>query len=164
MILEAIVEIPKGSKLKYEHDKETGVLKIDRPISQAIPYNYGYIPSTLCDDKDPLDIFIIHEEAIQPLARVKVLVFGVLRCIDNGEQDDKLLATIVGDDTNATGSRLIVNYLETYKKGFVVQEIAGYGKALDVYNASVDMYNKKVREELEERTKKLLAIINEDPS
>lgn len=144
MTVTAVVEIPQGSFVKYEHCKDTGVLLVDRALNQPVPYSYGYIPGTLCGDGDPLDIFIVFDESIYPLAQVKVDIVGALRCTDNGESDDKILAFISGDSSKPHGfaSRLIANYLETYKKGFVVHEYLNQEQALEVYKASVEAYQK----------------------
>jgi inorganic pyrophosphatase len=98
-IVNAIVEIPEQSRAKYELDKETGLLKLDRVLYSAVyyPANYGFIPRTLGDDKDPLDIVIISQVAIQPLCMVRAQVLGVMRMIDNGEEDDKILAVAADD-------------------------------------------------------------------
>src|SRR5437868_11382710 len=95
--VEAIVEIPKGSFYKYEIDKDDGNLVLDRPMNQSIPYNYGFIPETLCGDGDPLDVFIVSYHPIPPLTKVEVVIVGVLKCIDNGEEDDKIIAMIAGE-------------------------------------------------------------------
>lgn len=146
-MITAVVEIPQGSFVKYEQSKEDGSLVIDRPLNQPVPYSYGFIPGTLCGDGDPLDVFIIFDEAIYPLTKVKIKIVGALRCTDNGESDDKILAFIDGHDhwPEGFGSRLIANYLETYKKGFVVHEFLNKEKALEVYKASVEAYEASCR-------------------
>lgn len=143
MIVQAIVEIPRGSRLKYEVDKATGLLVVDRLINQPVPYNYGYVPGTLCGDGDPLDVFIVSEESIVPLTKVKVKVIGVLVCIDNDQQDDKLIGVIEGDESGITGSRIISNYLSSYKSGFSVLEVGDANRANNIFLASVDYYEKE---------------------
>jgi inorganic pyrophosphatase len=143
MILTAIVEIPKGSSLKFEINKVTGRLRVDRELNQEIPFNYGYVEGpNLCKDGDSLDIFIVGESPIPHLTEVDVEVFGVLKCFDNGVEDDKLLGRIAGSNVNGIfGISLIRNYLSTYKSGFVVGEFEGVEEAKRVYLESLDLYN-----------------------
>ena len=98
-IVNAIVEIPKDSKIKYELDKETGLLKLDRYLFSAVHYtgDYGFIPRTLWMDGDPLDVFIITHRETYPLTLCEVKVLGVIRMIDNEEQDDKIVAVHAKD-------------------------------------------------------------------
>ena len=95
----AIVEISKGSKNKYEYDRETGLLKLDRILytSTHYPHNYGFIPLTLDDDGDPLDVLIISSEPIVPLSTVECKAIGVLEMIDGGLIDYKLMAVCLND-------------------------------------------------------------------
>ena len=92
-VVNAIIEIPKDSHLKYELDKESGLLKLDRFLYSAVYYpgDYGFIPQTLWDDHDPLDIIILTNRPVHPLTLVNVRIIGVLRMIDGGEKDDKLI-------------------------------------------------------------------------
>src|SRR5689334_13245376 len=94
-----IIEIPKGSRAKYELDKESGLLKLDRVLYSSVfyPANYGFIPQTYCDDNDPLDILILSQVEIVPLCIVPARVVGVMRMIDGGEADDKIIAVAAGD-------------------------------------------------------------------
>ena len=94
-----IIEIPKGSRAKYELDKESGMLKMDRVLYSSVyyPANYGFIPQTYCDDKDPLDILVLSQIDIVPFCLVPAKVIGVMRMIDNGEADDKIIAVAEGD-------------------------------------------------------------------
>ena len=98
-IVNGIVEIPKGSRAKYELDKDSGLLILDRVLysSMYYPANYGFIPRTYCDDKDPLDIMIVSQVEIVPLCIVPAKVIGVMRMLDNGEADDKIIAVNAGD-------------------------------------------------------------------
>ncbi|MBR1779085.1 MAG: inorganic diphosphatase [Clostridia bacterium] len=90
----AVVEIPKGSKTKYELDKETGMLKLDRILhtSTHYPANYGFIPRTYGEDKDPLDVLILCSETISPLTLVRCYPIGMITMIDDGEHDEKIIA------------------------------------------------------------------------
>jgi len=94
-----IIEIPSGSKAKYELDKETGMIKLDRVMSSAVfyPANYGFIPKTYCDDGDPLDILVISQISMVPLCLVEAKVIGVMKMIDGGEGDDKIIAVAADD-------------------------------------------------------------------
>lgn len=94
-----IIEIPKGSRAKYELDKESGMLKLDRVLFSSVyyPANYGFIPRTYCDDNDPLDILIISQIDIVPMCIVAAKVIGVMRMVDSGEADDKIIAVAQGD-------------------------------------------------------------------
>ena len=95
----AIIEIPTGSKAKYELDKESGLLKLDRVLFSAVHYpaNYGFIPKTYCDDGDPLDILVLCSVDVQPLCLIEAKVIGVMRMIDQGEGDDKIISVAKND-------------------------------------------------------------------
>jgi len=95
----AIIEIPEGSRSKYEVDKETGLLKLDRVIYSSFhyPINYGFIPQTLGQDNDPLDILVLCSQSIQPLCLVQATVIGNMQMIDQGTQDDKIIAVAAKD-------------------------------------------------------------------
>ena len=98
-IVTGIIEIPKGSKAKYELDKESGMLKLDRVLFSSIHYpaNYGFIPQTYCDDKDPLDILVLCSVDIVPMCLVDAKVIGVMQMIDQDEEDDKIIAVAAND-------------------------------------------------------------------
>lgn len=102
-IVRAIVEIPKGKRTKYELDKDTGLLKLDRVLysSTYYPANYGLIPQTLGEDHDPLDILVLCQEPLQPMCIVRARVIGVMRMIDNDEADDKIIA-VAADDASVS--------------------------------------------------------------
>src|SRR3982751_2778708 len=95
----ALIEIPQGSRTKYEIDKETGLLKLDRVIYSSFhyPVNYGFIPQTLGDDGDPLDILVLCSQSIQSLCLVQATVIGNMQMIDSGEKDDKIIAVASKD-------------------------------------------------------------------
>ncbi len=96
-----VIEIPKGSKNKYELDKETGFLMLDRILytSTHYPANYGFIPRTYGDDGDPLDVLLLCTETLEPLTLVKARPIGVISMIDNGQGDEKIIAVPSGDPT-----------------------------------------------------------------
>ncbi len=124
----ALIEIPEGSRSKYEIDKDTGLLKLDRVIFSSFiyPVNYGFIPQTLGQDGDPLDILVICSQSIHPLCLVEATVIGNMQMIDQGERDDKIIAVASKDptvkhitDINELPEHFIhelKNYFEEYKK------------------------------------------------
>ncbi len=93
-IVPAIIEVPKGSHIKYELDKESGLVKVDRILYSAVHYpaNYGFIPQTYCEDNDPLDILVLGQGPVCPLCIVRARPIGVMKMVDNGEADDKIIA------------------------------------------------------------------------
>ncbi len=95
----AVIEIEKGSKIKYELDKETGMIIMDRILhtSTHYPANYGLIPRTYSDDKDPLDVLVLCSERLKPLTLVRCYPIGVIRMLDNGHLDDKIIAIPFND-------------------------------------------------------------------
>jgi inorganic pyrophosphatase len=96
---QAIIEIPLGSNVKYELDKPTGLLKVDRIIHSAVfyPANYGFIPQTYAEDNDPLDVLVLCQEPVQPLAMIKARAIGIMTMIDSGATDDKIIAVATND-------------------------------------------------------------------
>ena len=98
-VVNSIIEIPKNSRTKYELDKASGLLKMDRILfsSMNYPANYGFIPQTYCDDNDPLDILVLSQATIVPMCIVPAKVIGVMRMLDGGELDDKIIAVAAND-------------------------------------------------------------------
>ena len=95
----AVVEIPMGSSVKYELDKKTGILRVDRILYSAVyyPANYGFIPQTLAEDDDPLDVLVLCQEALAPLTLVNARSIGLMTMIDTGKKDHKIVAVAVDD-------------------------------------------------------------------
>ncbi len=95
----AVIEIPKGSKVKYELDKDTGMMKIDRIMSSSVMYpaNYGFIPRSYCDDNDPLDVLVLGQAEAVPGCLMDAKPIGVMHMIDGGEGDDKIIAVHADD-------------------------------------------------------------------
>src|SRR5215472_12423426 len=95
----AIIEIPMGSSVKYELDKPTGLLRMDRMLYSAVyyPANYGFIPQTLAEDDDPLDVLVLCQEPVVPLTLVKARAIGLMTMVDSGKRDHKILAVAVDD-------------------------------------------------------------------
>jgi len=123
MELKAIIEIPKHSIYKYELDKDSNELKLDRVLTIPCPFNYGFIPNTLSEDGDPLDIFIVSADIIVPKSEVKFKPWGILLCKDQGVEDNKVIAVIEGDSfRDFDYFKKIRFYLEHYKTGFEILE------------------------------------------
>lgn len=161
-IVNAIVEIPKDSKLKYELDKKTGLIKLDRFLFSAVHYpgDYGFVPRTLWEDGDPLDIIILtNRSAGYPLVLVEARVIGVIRMIDNGEKDDKVVAVYESDprykeyqdidDVPKHYLEELKHFFETYKelegKKCKILEFLPKEAALKDIKTSQDIYNKKFK-------------------
>ena len=154
-----IIEIPKGSKGKYELDKESGLLRLDRVLYSSVHYpaNYGFIPQTYCDDKDPLDILVICSIDVDPLCLIESKVIGFMQMIDDDEQDDKIVAVANNDNgsklyeryfriTSAHGCELR-RFFEDYKKlehkQVIVEQFLGREEAYRIINEAVELYNKE---------------------
>jgi len=103
-----VIEIPRGSHLKYEVDKPTGLLKLDRVLYSAVHYpaNYGFIPQTHGEDDDPLDVLVLMQEPVEPLTIVRARAIGGLRMVDDKGGDDKIIAVCVDDPAYADYARL----------------------------------------------------------
>ena len=156
-VVTAIIEIPKGSKAKYELDKDTGMLKLDRVLFSSVHYpaNYGFIPQTYCDDKDPLDILVICSIDVQPLCLIEAKVIGVMQMIDNNEEDDKIIAVANNDmsvrhinDISELPPHTLLElrrFFEDYKKlehkEVIVEQFLGREQAYDIINQSIELYN-----------------------
>jgi len=96
---QAVVEIPKGSKVKYELDKATGLLRVDRVLYSSVVYpaNYGFIPQSLGDDHDPLDVLVLMQEPVAPLTIVRARPIGMMTMIDQGQNDEKIICVHLDD-------------------------------------------------------------------
>ncbi|MFT4772112.1 MAG: inorganic pyrophosphatase [Cryomorphaceae bacterium] len=154
-----IIEIPKNCRAKYELDKESGMLLLDRVLYSSINYpaNYGFIPQTYCDDDDPLDILVISQIDIVPMCLVEATVLGVMRMLDGGEMDDKIIAVASNDisvnhmkDITDLPPHVIIelrSFFEDYKKlenkEVIVEDFQGRETALEVIRKSVLDYQVK---------------------
>ena len=166
MKVKAIIEMTKGSPYKYEVDKTTGRLRLDRPLNQTVPDNYGFIPGSLSADTDAADIFVLSFDAIAPLAEVDAEIHSILYCDDNGVSDDKIIAVLVGEtfpDEETWYGRTISQrledikiYLNTYKPGFYVMGQGSKEDAVVAYEKSVEAHKEQVSKNLEEMNKQLL--------
>lgn len=124
MVVDVVIEMPKGTKNKYEFNPELGGLELDRVLGIQVPQNYGFIPNTLAEDGDPIDAFVISDEPILSLCLVKTELVYKFECIDNNEKDDKYLGIISGEFVDPSYLyRAIDNvlfYLRNYKNNFIV--------------------------------------------
>src|SRR5204862_3024642 len=100
----SLIEIPRGSSIKYELDKATGLLKVDRILYSAVfyPANYGFIPQTLAEDDDPLDVLVLCQEAVTPLTLVRSRAIGLMTMVDSGKKDHKIIAVAMDDPEYAS--------------------------------------------------------------
>jgi inorganic pyrophosphatase len=160
----AVIEIPKGSTNKYELDKETGLLRLDRVLYSAVyyPADYGFIPRTYCDDGDPLDVLVLGQEPVYPLTIVEARAVGVMRMRDEKGIDDKILAISVRDPSFSEYShqnqlpshvmRQVRRFFEDYKvlenKQVVVEDLLGPEDALKIILECMELYRKLRRGEL----------------
>jgi len=149
----AVTEISKGSNLKYEIDKETGLLALDRILktSMVYPCNYGFIPRTLSEDGDPLDVMIIMDETIPPMTLIECRPVGVIYMEDCGERDEKILAVPTFSKLKESSnemSEFIAHFFATYKaleKGKIVKITGGGGvvEAGKIIEEAINLYEKK---------------------
>ena len=151
-----VVEISKGSKKKYELDKETGLIRLDRILytSTHYPANYGFIPRTYGDDNDPMDVLLICTEALEPMCLVQAYPIGVITMVDADRRDEKIIAIPFTDPTYnhyKDISELPVHIFEEMKHFFsvyknlegkdtVVDEIKGREEAVKIIQESIDIY------------------------
>ena len=159
-----VIEIPKGSTNKYELDKETGLLRLDRVLYSAVHYpaDYGFIPRTFCDDGDPLDVLVLGQEPVYPLTIVEARAVGAMRMRDEKGIDDKIVAVSVRDPAFADYTdhsqlpahvlRQLRRFFEDYKvleqKQVVVEDLIGPAQALDVIREALELYRQLRRGEL----------------
>ena len=152
-----LIEISSGSSCKYEIDKVTGLLKLDRVIYSSFhyPVNYGFIPKTLGYDGDPLDILVLCSQPIQPLCLVKSIVIGNMQMIDTGEKDDKIIAVAANDPSvnhikniNELPQHffnVLKNYFEQYKvlenKKVEIDDFQDKEIAYTIINDAIKMYS-----------------------
>jgi inorganic pyrophosphatase len=160
---QALIEIPLGSNVKYELDKSSGLLKVDRIIHSAVfyPANYGFIPQTYAEDNDPLDVLVLCQEPVQPLALIKARAIGLMTMIDSGAVDDKIIAVATNDPEFSSyveardlpPHRLLVlrRFFQDYKqlegKQVQVEEIRPAYSAMAAIEKALTRY-KALREEL----------------
>lgn len=160
-IVNAVIEIPQGSRTKYEIDKPTGLLKLDRVIYSSFHYpsNYGFIPQTYGDDKDPLDILVLSSQSIQPLCIVEAKVIGVMQMIDGGDADDKIIAVAAHDQSINYINNIeelpkhffeeLRHFFEEYKtlenKSVQVEDYGDKAKALSIIEEAMRFYKENFK-------------------
>ena len=155
----AVIEIPKGSSCKYELDKQTGLIRLDRVLYTATHYpaNYGFIPRTYADDGDPLDVLVLCSMPLYPLTLVRVYPIGCMRMIDGGKLDDKIIAVPFSDPTyNGVKSvdglpahifDEIMHFFSVYKqlenKQTAVKELFNFQEAETIIKSCIEAYEAK---------------------
>ena len=155
------IEIEQGSKNKYELDKETGLIILDRVLytSTHYPANYGFIPLTYCDDHDPLDVFVLCSQPIEKMSLVRCYPIGVITLLDRDEKDDKIIAIPFGDpqyngykDISELPNHIMIelsNFLEIYKtlegKKVEVKGCEGREGALKSIAESIELFKEKFK-------------------
>lgn len=157
----AIVEIPKGSKNKYEIDKETGLIALDRAMytAQDYPFDYGYVPQTLWDDDDAVDVIILTSNPLDSGILVRVRPVGIMNMVDDGEADDKIIAVPTTDprfdeireldDVNSHTLKEMEHFYSTYKnlqdKEVEVTGFKGKEAAVAAFERGKKLYNEKYK-------------------
>ncbi|MDP2837845.1 MAG: inorganic diphosphatase [Candidatus Moranbacteria bacterium] len=158
-IINVIVEIPQGSKNKYEIDKETGLIKLDRAMKSAqdYPFDYGFVPQTLWEDGDALDVVLLTTYPLHPGILVEARPVAVMRMVDSGEGDDKIIAVPKNDvrfeevhdlaDINKHTIKEIQHFFETYKsidgKSVVISGVEDREQALEAVKKGIALYQEK---------------------
>ena len=152
-----VIEIPKGSRKKYELDKETGYIILDRVLytSTHYPANYGFIPRTYGDDNDPLDVLLICAEDLEPLTLVRAYPIGVITMVDNGSRDEKIIAIPLNDPNYNMYKSIdelpkhifdeMRHFFTVYKnleeKETAVEEVADADTAVQIIEEAIRRYN-----------------------
>jgi inorganic pyrophosphatase len=156
----AVIEIPKGSKVKYELDKATGLLRVDRVLHSAVyyPANYGFLPRTYCADGDPLDVLVLGQEPVVPLCVLRARAIGVLEMQDEKGQDDKIIAVHVDDPEYAHYhdiadlpphrlkelERFFLDYKALERKTVAVDRMRGRAEAERVVREAAALYRARI--------------------
>lgn len=159
----AVIEIPQGSRAKYEIDKESGLLRLDRIIYSSFyyPCNYGFIPQTYGGDKDPLDILVLTSQPVVPLCLMEAKVVGVMQMVDSGDADDKIIAVAANDPSVKHFNNIeelpkhffdeLRHFFEEYKKlenkTVVVEEFGDKHAALQIINDAIAYYKETFRQQ-----------------
>jgi len=161
----AFIEIPKGSKIKYELDKDTGLLKVDRILFSAVHYpaNYGFLPQTYCDDGDALDVLVLGQEAVVPMCIMQARAIGFMQMRDEKGLDDKIIAVHVDDPAFAQYTHIdqlmphtlleLRRFFEDYKalenKVVTVRDFQGPENAVKVVTDAMEGYRQLRESQLE---------------
>ncbi|GAB4313580.1 MAG: inorganic diphosphatase [Candidatus Zixiibacteriota bacterium] len=157
-VFNVVIEIPRGSKIKYELDKRSGLLRVDRILYSSViyPANYGFLPRTYCDDGDPLDALVLTTEAVVPMSILQARAIGLMHMEDEGKSDDKIIAVHVHDPavrdytdvselpghTSLEIRRFFQDYKQLENKTVRVDEWQGAKVAQAVVRESIDLYRR----------------------
>lgn len=158
--LNTIVEIPQGCKVKYELDKETGLLRVDRVLYSSVMYpaNYGFIPRSYGDDEDPLDVLVLVQEPVVPLSILRGRPIGMMNMLDQGQRDEKIICVHLDDPTYSNYTNIrelpehrlreLKRFFEDYKKleekEVLVQDFLGPEEAKKVVVRSIERYRNEI--------------------
>lgn len=159
-VFQAVIEIPQGCKVKYELDKETGLLRVDRMLYSSVVYpaNYGFIPRSYGDDKDPLDVLVLAQEEVDPLCILRARPIGMMSMLDEEQEDAKIICIHLDDpafndfwhikELPDHTLRELKRFFQDYKilenKSVRVQDFFGPERAKTVVNQSFELYNEEI--------------------
>jgi inorganic pyrophosphatase len=154
-----VIEVPKGSKVKYELEKETGLLKVDRILYSSVVYpeNYGFIPQTLADDDDPLDVIVLMQEPVHPMSIFEVRPIGLLPMVDDGENDENIICVPIDDPEYKAYSNVnefpkhrlneikqfFMEYKNLEEKEVSVGDVSGPEEAIEYIQHAIELYKKE---------------------
>jgi len=157
-LIPVVIEVPKGSKTKYELDKRSGLIRVDRVLFSSVHYpaNYGFIPQTYCEDHDPLDVLVLGQDPVVPLSIVIAKPIGLMKMLDQGEADDKVIAVHADDPEYADYSSInelpphrmveVKRFFEDYKalerKAVKVEEFLDRKEALEIIEQAIKLYRR----------------------
>ena len=158
-VLMVVIEVPRGSKTKYELDKKSGLIRVDRILFSSVHYpaNYGFIPQTYCEDHDPLDVLVLGQEAVVPLSILRAKPIGLMKMLDQGVEDDKVIAVHADDPEYASYETMsdlpphrvaeVRRFFEDYKalenKEVIVEKFLDRGAAHAAIRHAIAFYDRE---------------------